>query len=58
MDPISNQHPPYSQYEIETFALQKPHRHMIQTEITLPKPFEVLAQESCKARKAKKNKKG
>ncbi|WP_068471004.1 hypothetical protein [Candidatus Protochlamydia phocaeensis] len=60
MDPISNQLPPYSQYDIEVYALQKAHRHVItqQIDILLPKPFEIMTAKSEKGELKKKKQKG
>jgi hypothetical protein len=57
MEPISNQPPPYSQWDIDLYALQKQHRHEItvQTEMSnLPKPFDLSGE---KLKEIKKNKK-
>lgn len=51
MDPLSNQIPPYSQYDIEVFAYQIPHKHIIHQQVEvqpLPNPFQMISKEEAK----------
>lgn len=58
MDPLSNQFPPYSPYDIDVFVYQKPHKILIKQEVEahLPTPFDLIKTKESKQAELKKKK--
>ncbi len=58
MDPLSNQIP-YSPYDIEVFAYQIPHKHIIHQQVEvqpLPNPLQMMSTEEAKQAELNKKK--